>query len=77
MKKIKKLTPAYIKQIIAEEKQNIQKELNEKMLEEKKALLEKLRLLKKINDRQNSTINESKNLNRMKIKLIKSIKGQR
>ena len=74
MKKITKLTPQFIKQIIVEEKQKIKDELNAQMLEEKKVLLQKLRLLKKINEKQNSHLNETKDLNSMRKKIIKSIR---
>ena len=65
-----KLTPATIKRIIAEEKQKLQDEKKQK-------LLEQLRLLKKIKDRQVNSLNEAKQLHKMKKKLIKSIKGER
>ena len=50
MRTIKKLTPEIIKQIIAEEKQNVKTFLAKKMLKENKLLLKQLRLLKKINN---------------------------
>ena len=70
MRRIMKLTPATIKRIIAEEKQKLQDEKKQK-------LLEQLRLLKKIKDRQVNSLNEAKQLHKMKKKLIKSIKGER
>ncbi len=65
-----KLTPATIKKIIAEEKEKLQSE-------KKAKLLEQLRLLKKIKDRQINSLNEAKQLHIMKKKLVKSIKGDK
>ena len=70
MRRIIKLTPATIKRIIAEEKDKLQ-------VEKKQKLLEQLRLLKKIKDRQINSLNEAKQLHNMKKKLVKSIKGKK
>jgi hypothetical protein len=72
-----KLTPATIKRIIAEERQKIEKEEEVIILEGKKKLLEKLRLLKKIKNKQMNSLNEAKELHNLKKKLIKSIKGDK
>lgn len=77
MRRIMKLTPAIIKRIIAEERQKIQKEEEAIILEGKKKLLEKLRLLKKIKNKQMNSLNEAKELHNLKKKLIKSIKGDK
>ena len=68
MRRIMKLTPTTIKKIIAEEKEKLQSE-------KKAKLLEQLRLLKKIKDRQINSLNEAKQLHIMKKKLVASIKG--
>ena len=70
MRRIIKLTPETIKRIIAEEKEKLQSEKNKK-------LLEQLRLLKKIKNRQMNSLSEAKKLHDMKKKLIKSIKGEK
>ncbi len=77
MRRIMKLTPATIKRIIAEERQKIEKEEEVIILEGKKKLLEKLRLLKKIKNKQMNSLNEAKELHNLKKKLIKSIKGDK
>ena len=74
MRKIKKLTPELIKQIISEEKIKVDNFLQKKRLEEKNNLLKKLRLLKKISSKQKVALSENKKLDKMKSKLIKSIK---
>lgn len=70
MRRIMKLTPAAIKQIIAEEKQKLKSENDQKLLEE-------LRLLKKIKDHQLSSLKEAKKLHAMKKVLIERIKGRK
>lgn len=75
MRNIKKLTPEVIKQIIAEERVKVNKFLAKKRLQENKKLLNKLKLLKKLNNTQANSINESKVIDSMKTKLIKSIKN--
>ena len=70
MRRILKLTPATIKKIIAEERQKLNYENNEK-------LLEQLRLLKKIKDRQMKSIVEAKELHDLKKLLVKKIKGKK
>ena len=70
MRRILKLTPKTIKRIIAEEREKLNKERNHK-------LLEQLKLLKKIKDRQEQSIKESKELNVAKRILIKRIKGKK
>jgi hypothetical protein len=70
MRRIIKLTPATIKRIIAEEKEKLQ-------AEKKQKLLEQLKLLKKIKNRQMNSLSEAKQLHNMKKKLIKSIKGEK
>jgi len=74
MRKIKKLTPELIKQIISEEKIKVDNFLQKKRLEERNNLLKKLRLLKKISNKQKVSLSENKKLDNMKSKLIKSIK---
>jgi len=75
VRNIKKLTPEVIKQIIAEERVKVNKFLAKKRLQENKKLLNKLKLLKKLNNTQANSINESKVIDSMKTKLIKSIKN--
>mgnify|MGYP003126742805 FL=1 len=70
MRRIIKLTPATIKRIIAEEKEKLQDEKKQK-------LLEQLKLLKRIKNRQMNSLSEAKQLHNMKKKLIKSIKGEK
>ena len=70
MRRILKLTPSTIKRIIAEERQKLDNENNEK-------LLEQLRLLKKIKDRQMKSIVEAKELHDLKKLLVKKIKGKK
>ena len=70
MRRILKLTPSTIKKIIAEERQKLDNENNEK-------LLEQLRLLKKIKDRQMKSIVEAKELHDLKKLLVKKIKGKK
>lgn len=74
MRNVKKLTPEIIKQIIAEEKENVKSFLAKKMLKENKSLLNKLRILKKINNLEPKTLKEEKNINVLKYKVVKSIK---
>jgi Mlc titration factor MtfA (ptsG expression regulator) len=76
MRKIKKLTPEVIKQMIAEERHAIKKERALKKLQEQKTLLRKLRLLKKLKEQSKKSLNESKQILLMQKKLIKSIKGK-
>jgi len=70
MRRIFKLTPETIKRIIAEERQKLEDE-------NKARLLEQLRLLKKIKDRQIKSIVEAKELHEAKMLLIKKIKGKK
>ena len=70
MRRILKLTPATIKKIIAEERQKLDHENNQK-------LLEQLRLLKKIKDRQMKSIVEAKEVHDLKKLLVKKIKGKK
>lgn len=70
MRRILKLTPSTIKKIIAEERQKLDNENNER-------LLEQLRLLKKIKDRQMKSIVEAKELHDLKKLLVKKIKGKK
>ena len=77
MRNVKKLTPEVIKQIIAEEKANVKSFLAKKMLKEDKNLLNKLRMLKKIDSIKPSSLNEQKQLDRLKYKIINSIKKRK
>ncbi len=70
MKRILKLTPATIKRLIAEEREKLEKEKQQK-------LLEQLRLLKKIKNRQMQSLFEAKELNEAKMLLVKKIKGKK
>tara|TARA_A100001201_G_scaffold141250_1_gene136210 strand:- start:1257 stop:1469 length:213 start_codon:yes stop_codon:yes gene_type:complete len=70
MRRILKLTPETIKRIIAEERQKLEDE-------NKARLLEQLRLLKKIKDRQIKSIVEAKELHDAKMLLVKKIKGKK
>ena len=70
MKKILKLTPNLIKNIIAEEKAKIDQENKQK-------LYEQLRLLKRIKDRQVKSLKEAKELHDIKKLLVKKIKGKK
>ena len=70
MRRILKLTPETIKRIIAEERQKLENE-------NKARLLEQLRLLKKIKDRQIKSIVEAKELHDAKMLLVKKIKGKK
>ncbi len=74
MRNVKKLTPDIIKQIIAEEKENVKAFLTKKMLKENTKLLNQLRLLKKVNSITPKSLKEEKDLNTLKLKLIKNIK---
>ena len=74
MRTIKKLTPEIIKQIIAEEKQNVKTFLAKKMLKENKVLLKQLRLLKKINNVKPKTLKEQKELDVLKHMIMNNIK---
>ena len=74
MRNVKKLTPDIIKQIIAEEKENVKAFLAKKMLKENTKLLNQLRLLKKVNSITPKSLKEEKDLNTLKLKLIKNIK---
>lgn len=70
MKKILKLTPNLIKNIIAEEKAIIDQANKQK-------LYEQLTLLKRIKDRQVKSLKEAKELHEIKKLLVKQIKGER
>jgi|TARA_B100000035_G_scaffold74356_1_gene61676 hypothetical protein len=74
LRNVKKLTPDIIKQIIAEEKENVKEFLTKKMLKENTKLLNQLRLLKKVNSITPKSLKEEKDLNTLKLKLIKNIK---
>lgn len=74
MRNISKLTPALIKRIIAEEKENISKQLEAEKLANKKKMLEQLRLLKKIIAKENKVKNNKLALNEMKKALVKKLK---
>jgi len=74
MRNVKKLTPTVIKQIIAEEKENVKAFLAKKMLKENKTLLKQLRLLKRINNLNPKTLKEEKEISSLKHKIIKNIK---
>ncbi len=75
MKKIVKLTPDTIKRIIKEEKRKLEIEEQKLVIEGKQKLLKKLRLLKKIKNKQINSLNEAKELHALKKKLLISIKG--
>ena len=77
MRRIMKLTPATIKRIIAEEREKLKLEEEAMILEGKEKLLKKLRLLKKIKNKQMDSLNEAKELHDLKKKLLKSIKGDK
>ena len=70
MRRILKLTPENIKKIISEEREKIENERKTK-------LLEQLRILKKIKQRQIKSLMEAKELHEAKKILIKKIKGKR
>jgi len=70
MRRIMKLTPETIKRIIAEEKEKLENE-------RKSNLLEQLRILKKIKDRQIKSLKEAKELHEAKMILVKKIKGKK
>ena len=74
MQRITKLTPAVIKRIISEEKEKLKREQDLKVLEEQKEILKKLKLLKKIKDRQINSLKEAKELHQMKKKIVDLIK---
>tara|TARA_B100000424_G_C22794238_1_gene426391 strand:- start:495 stop:728 length:234 start_codon:yes stop_codon:yes gene_type:complete len=77
MRSIMKLTPATIKRIIAEERERLDQEQNLHLQEQKEKLLEELRLLKKIKNRQMKSLAEAKELHEAKKILIKKIKGKK
>lgn len=77
MRSIMKLTPATIKKIIAEEREKLNQEQNSHLQEQKEVLLKKLRLLKKIKNRQMKSLAEAKELHEAKKILIKNIKGKK
>ena len=77
MRRIMKLTPATIKRIIAEERQKIKKEEEALIQEGKEKLLKKLRLLKKIKNKQMNSLNEAKELHDLKKKVLSSIKDNK
>ena len=74
MQRILKLTPGTIKKIIAEEREKLKAEHDEKLLEEKRILLQKLKLLKKIKNRQLNSLSEAKQLHNLKKKVVSTIK---
>ena len=74
MRRIMKLTPATIKRIIAEERKKLKLEEEAMILEGKEKLLKKLRLLKKIKNKQMNSLNEAKELHDLKKQLLNSIK---
>ena len=77
MRRIMKLTPATIKRIIAEEREKLRLEEEALVLEGKQKLLKKLRLLKKIKNKQMNSLNEAKELHDLEKKLLKTIKGEK
>jgi HD superfamily phosphohydrolase len=77
MSKIFKLTPATIKRMIAEEKQKLVQEAKEKEAKEKRKLLEQLRFLKKLKNRQKKSLKEAKEIHSMKKAIAKKIKSKR
>ena len=77
MRSIMKLTPATIKRIIAEERERLDQEQDLHLQEQKEKLLEELRLLKKIKNRQMKSLAEAKELHEAKKILIKKIKGKK
>jgi len=74
MKRIKKLTPSLINQIIKEEREKIQKENAEQSKLNKRKLYEALTLLKKIKQKKQKTLSEQKVLDKMTSLLVKKIK---
>jgi len=70
MRRIIKLTPETIKRLISEEREKLKKESNVK-------LLEQLRLLKKIKNRQIKSLKEAKDLNKVKNAIVDIIKGKK
>ncbi len=70
MRRIMKLTPATIKKIIAEEREKLE-------AENKQRLLEQLKLLKKIKNRQIKSLKAAKELHEAKMILVKKIKGKK
>lgn len=74
MRKIKKLSPDIIKKIIEEEKRNIQATINKNKELEKRKLLESLRLLKKVVEKEKKLNESNKTLKTMKRKIIKRLK---
>ena len=70
MRRIMKLTPSTIKRLIAEERKKIEQEKKDK-------LLEQLRLLKKVKNRQMKSLKEAKDLNMLKQSIVKLIKGKK
>lgn len=74
MRKIKKLSPNIIKKIIEEEKRNIQATINKNKELEKRKLLESLRLLKKVVEKEKKLNESNKTLKTMKRKIIKRLK---
>jgi hypothetical protein len=74
MRKIKKLSPNIIKKIIEEEKRNIQATINKNKELEKRKLLESLRLLKKVVEKEKKLNESNKSLKTMKRKIIKRLK---
>jgi hypothetical protein len=74
MKRITKLTPGVIKRIINEERKKIHQEKESQQLDEQKKLLQKLRFLKKIKNKQMISLNEAKQLHIFKKKIISNIK---
>ena len=70
MRRILKLTPEKIKQIIEEEREALRQEKKQK-------LLEHLKLLKKIKEQQKKSLKEVSQLHDVKMLLIKKIKGEK
>ena len=77
MRSIMKLTPATIKKMIAEEREKLNREEDLILQEQEEALLLKLRLLKKIKNRQIKSLQEAKDLNEATKILVKRIKGKK
>jgi len=74
MRKINLLTPSTIKKMINEERKKINQEIKADSKQQKKKLLEALRVLKKIKITEQRKKDQAKLLSVMKKKLVKKIK---
>lgn len=74
MRKINLLTPSTIKKMINEERRKINQEIEAESKQQKKKLLEALRVLKKIKITEQRKKDQAKLLSVMKKKLVKKIK---